>query len=306
MRQQRRPVMMALLTMLLVSCTLAPPKNAAIEVDEPNQSLPLDVEDADATEDTADSATEAKETSAPEPLIEDSNDSKQVDDGDSAELAGAELADIELASGERLLPVDEASEDDSFIAFRTELMAAIDNRDTDFLLGIVSPDIHIGFGRAAGIEDFKQRWQLEDPDSEFWAQLDAVLALGGEFQSDFAEAEDALPTFIAPYVFNTFPGRDYNPFGYAAVVADDVVLRAEPDIQSAAIAMLSYHIVKIDRAGSIEIEPGSYEYAWYKVATTEGEEGYVAGQYVRSPIDYRAFFAKESGQWMMTTFLAGD
>lgn len=294
MRQQRWPAMIALSTMVLVSCTLAPSKPTAIEPDDLSQSLP------EVVDETAEQAVDAKNSSAPEPSVGDDRDLNQADGG------SVEASSVEIASGERVLPVDEASEDESFVAFRAQLIEAVNNKDADFLLGIVSPDIHTGFGRGGGFEDFQQRWQLEDPDSQLWSQLGAVLALGGEFQSDFAEADDARPTFIAPYVFNSFPSRDFSPFEYSAVVAEDVVLRAEPDAESDAIALLSHHIVKIDRADSIEAEPGSYQYSWYKVATTDGEAGYVDGQYVRSPIDYRAFFEKEAGQWMMTTFLAGD
>ncbi|MEO1400964.1 MAG: hypothetical protein AAFV72_06860 [Cyanobacteria bacterium J06635_1] len=62
----------------------------------------------------------------------------------------------------------------------------------------------------------------------------------------------------------------------------------------------------VDRSQSIEDENRQGEFLWLKVATTEGQEGYVEGQFVRSPIDYRALFKEEEGQWVMTFFAAGD
>jgi hypothetical protein len=34
--------------------------------------------------------------------------------------------------------------------------------------------------------------------------------------------------------------------------------------------------------------------------------GYVAAAYLRSPIDYRAGLVRESGQWRLALFVAGD
>jgi hypothetical protein len=35
-------------------------------------------------------------------------------------------------------------------------------------------------------------------------------------------------------------------------------------------------------------------------------QGFVALQYIRSPVDYRAYFQKSGGRWRMTLFIAGD
>lgn len=42
------------------------------------------------------------------------------------------------------------------------------------------------------------------------------------------------------------------------------------------------------------------------VRTANGQEGWVRGSDVRSPIDYRAGFSKRSGQWKLEAFVAGD
>ena len=220
---------------------------------------------------------------------------------------GQNLTDpaIEQAAGEQLLPVDEASEDESFELFRAELMQAVENEDTEFLLDVVSPDIITGFGRRSGIEDFKERG-IENSESQLWQELGTVLKLGGEFKADASQSGEGLPTFVAPYVFSAWDGRTYRAYDYYAVVDDTAVLREAPDATSEPVAALSHHILEVSQDESIRVGPDSYEYSWYKVRTTTGTEGFVAAQSVRSPIDYRAFFEKQDNRWIMTVFLAGD
>ncbi|HSE31218.1 MAG TPA: hypothetical protein VLA93_06545 [Pyrinomonadaceae bacterium] len=38
----------------------------------------------------------------------------------------------------------------------------------------------------------------------------------------------------------------------------------------------------------------------------DGQSGYMAEEFIRSPIDYRAGFAKQEGRWVMIFFIAGD
>jgi hypothetical protein len=42
------------------------------------------------------------------------------------------------------------------------------------------------------------------------------------------------------------------------------------------------------------------------VRLPDGRAGFVDSRFVRSPIDYRAAFARIDGRWQMTLFLAGD
>jgi SH3-like domain-containing protein len=51
--------------------------------------------------------------------------------------------------------------------------------------------------------------------------------------------------------------------------------------------------------------PG-HPYGWLQVALADGQRGFVADRYLRSPIDYRVAFEKQDGNWRMTFFLAGD
>jgi hypothetical protein len=42
------------------------------------------------------------------------------------------------------------------------------------------------------------------------------------------------------------------------------------------------------------------------VRLPSGVRGFVASQFVRRPIDYRAIFHKTNGQWRLSAFVAGD
>jgi hypothetical protein len=52
--------------------------------------------------------------------------------------------------------------------------------------------------------------------------------------------------------------------------------------------------------------PVNEQEGWTAVWLDGGGVGYVASEYVRSPIDYRAIFRFENRQWRLVTLLAGD
>ncbi len=45
---------------------------------------------------------------------------------------------------------------------------------------------------------------------------------------------------------------------------------------------------------------------WIGVTLKDGRRGYVAEQYIWSPVGYRAIFDKNNGKWTMTALIAGD
>lgn len=205
---------------------------------------------------------------------------------------GATPAPPTAASARKLEPLDEASKDPSFVKFRQELLEAIERRDSRYVLGILDPRIQNSFGGDGGVGEFKTMRQPERRDSKVWDELRKVLTHGGAFRDG---------VFWAPYVFTDFPD-DLDAFEYGAVLEEKVTLRSKPDASAPAVATLSYHIVKIAYDGLSDIENPT----WYKVATTDGQEGYVPASSVASPVDYRAGFEKQGGKWRMVAFIAGD
>lgn len=76
-------------------------------------------------------------------------------------------------------------------------------------------------------------------------------------------------------------------------------MRREPRADAAALAVVSFTVLKRGR------DDDAPE-AWTPVIAPDGQAGYISSQYVRSPIDYRAFFTKKDGRWRMVMLLAGD
>jgi len=199
-------------------------------------------------------------------------------------LAAAPLAQ------QPFLPVDEAGSRPDFFSFRAQLQRAIARHDTAALLAIVHPQIKNSFGDNDGIDEFRTMWNIGAADSEIWGLLGTVLELGGSFHED--------NTFVAPYVFSRWPGQ-IDPFDHVAVIGSDVRVRSQPNADAPVIAAMSFTILPVARP-DIEVE------GWTAVRVEGKRTGYIASQFVRSPIDYRAIFRYESRQWKLVTLVAGD
>ena len=195
----------------------------------------------------------------------------------------------------KLYPSDEAPRDPGLFLARARLLQAIAERDTTALLAAVSPRIKNGFGGDDGIDEFRKRWRLESPDSPLWSTLGAVLSLGGGFLSE--------SSFMAPYVFSEFPDS-LDGFEYLAVIGRGVRARAGPDRGSRVVAGLTFDVVARDRSRP-EAEDGTGQ-RWIPVRLRGAGRGYVAAEYLRSPIDYRAGLVQETGKWRLAFFVAGD
>jgi hypothetical protein len=195
----------------------------------------------------------------------------------------------------KLYPSDEAPRDPALFLARARLLQAVAERDTTALLAAIAQNIKNSFGGDAGIEDFRERWQLQSPDSPLWSTLGRVLSLGGGFFSE--------NTYIAPYVFSEFP-KSLDGFEHLAVVGRGVRAHEDPDIESRVVATLSFDVVARDR--SRPEAKDSTGRTWVPVRLRGTSRGYVAAGYLRSPIDYRAGLIREAGQWRLAFFVAGD
>ncbi|MBK7708224.1 MAG: SH3 domain-containing protein [Acidobacteria bacterium] len=199
------------------------------------------------------------------------------------------------SSQERFVkPLDDGGKDASLVAFRTKLIAATKKRDTKFILSILDPKIVSSFGGDEGVADFKRYWKISTAKSEFWATFLPVITNGGEFMAD----DRSL--FCAPYLFTSFPD-DLDSFLYLAIFGNNVNLRSAPSLKAPVIAQLSYNVVE-----PVEQADRTAKSDWIEIRTLGGKKGFVKSEFVRSPIDYRACFAKKGGKWKMTAFVAGD
>jgi hypothetical protein len=203
----------------------------------------------------------------------------QVPDRSPANPCGVQRA--------RLLPVDQAATQPDFFTFRARLQAAIARRDEAAVIAAADPAIRTSFGDDEGIATLRAK--LRDPKDTVWADLATALALGGAFQSP--------DSFAAPYVFSAWPAR-FDSFECGAVIGDRVRVRASSKPDSTVLATVSYDIV--------QVLPDQQDAAAISVRLSSGVRGFVAFQFVRRPIDYRAIFQKTNGQWRLRAFVAGD
>lgn len=202
-------------------------------------------------------------------------------------------------------PVDDASKDASFLAFRKKVIAAVDKKDAKFIYSIIDPKIELSFGGDFGLADFKRIWKIESKNTAFWDEFGRVIKNGGSF---YAVGNRKVGGFAAPYTYSSFPDSpDIDQFEHNVIFGNNVNLRESPSMEGKVKELLSYNIVTLIgnkmKPGKIK---GEEEFDWFHVKTLGGKTGWVKAEYVRSPIDFRAGFEKKGGQWKMVFFIAGD
>ncbi|MFN0118930.1 MAG: SH3 domain-containing protein [Blastocatellia bacterium] len=193
----------------------------------------------------------------------------------------------------KLLPVDEAVRDPSFFIFRARFMEAIQRRDAPYVLSVTAADIKNGFGGNDGVAEFKKSWKPEQPGSEFWKVMTAILALGGSFINP--------QTFAAPYIHSKFPDN-LDAMDSGVIIGENVRVRQQSSQDSPVIATLSFDIVQVPD-WTIRNNGAT---RWIQVKLAGGASGYVSADYIRSPVSWRAFFEKKDGQWRLAMLVSGD
>lgn len=195
----------------------------------------------------------------------------------------------------RLEPVDEASRNAEFAAWRAALLDAVRRRDADYVVGRADPEIKLSFGGDYGRESFhraltgKEEWQGES----YWRELQTVMELGGVFLGDGA--------FCTPYLACIdVPGcPECDPFETVYVTREDAVARTKPDPGAKVAATLSWDVLQLD------YEASGAE-GWYPVKLPDGRTVFLSNGDSRMAVDYRARFEKTAEGWRMTVFIAGD
>lgn len=200
-----------------------------------------------------------------------------------------------------LRPKDEANRDEEFLAFRTQLLAAIEARDLPFLLAHIDENVKCSFGGCAGIAAFKTEWKLDTnpQESKLWGELKRVLSLGGTFKRD---------VFTAPWTFSEFPS-EFDASKFAVVTGRSVNIRQRPRSNAAPMGKVTYLVVRdLQHEETKEIVEviGNDSYTWQKIGLPDGSAGYVYGKFFRKPLDYRAAFKPIDDVWKLTMFVAGD
>ena len=201
-----------------------------------------------------------------------------------------------VAQSRKLSPVDEGPKDPSFKAFRDRLMAGLKDENEMILYESMDPKIMNSFGGEGGITEFNVQWKMSDEHPKVYAELTKILSMGGSFIN-----AGGTKSFCAPYVYSKFPDDlASDSHAYAVITGTGVRVRAQPNLNAPILTTLSYDIVELDST------TGDSNTEWVKIIAPNGKKGYVFGQYIRRPTDYRACFEKKQGKWLMTALVAGD
>ena len=196
---------------------------------------------------------------------------------------------------QKLLPINDAPKDKSFLSFQERLKLAIKERDIAFIKSIISSDIKFTFGYAPDykkdpIEAFIRFYKLESKESSFWKKLKRVIDLGCVKRGD--------NNFECPYVSANWP-EDLDALDYVVALSKDTKIKEKPTDESKTLKTASFEILK-------KVPPWT-KGSWHVVQISNGSKvGYVNENEVGSPIGYRAYFKKENGEWKLTVFIAGD
>jgi hypothetical protein len=199
----------------------------------------------------------------------------------------------------KLLPVDEAAGDMSWVRFKNALLEAIEKHDKKFVLGVIDANIRNGPAAPSGIAEFKQQWDFDSEPKELFAELRSILFLGGVYVKE----RHAPRQFCGPYVAMKWPD-DYDPYHAGAIVSKEVLVKESPSPNAKTIATLAYDIVGVPD-WEVADEDRNSPQKWVKVSL-KAREGYVPEEQIRSAIEHRACFQRTAHGWKLTALSAGE
>ncbi len=203
-----------------------------------------------------------------------------------------------LAQQPQLLPVDEGTADATWPRFRSQLLDALAKRDRKFVLDIVDPHIR-NISPTEGAAEFRKLWDPQSADSQLWLELPKVLFLG----SVYVKRDKNQSELCAPYVYFKWPGEA--PVATSgAIIAKETFMKARPAMSAATVQALSYNVVNVVD-WEVDDDDKASRQKWVKIQSAAGA-GFVPEEHVRSPLEYRACFAKRGSAWRMTGLEYGD
>jgi hypothetical protein len=196
----------------------------------------------------------------------------------------------------KVLPVDDGPKDSSFLTFRAQLIKAIVHGDTSYIYGIVDSSVGNGFGGGVGLRDFKYIWSDSSPDGLRDGLLQAIIY--------GAVLDTARSSFHVPGLLGRWP-KGLSAYEYCVLTGNNVHVRSTPNRAGDVVATLSYDIIEVEHKPALNDETGG-ETRWIEILLADGHHGYVAEQFVLSPIGHRFSFLKKSGEWRLMSWAAGD
>jgi hypothetical protein len=183
-------------------------------------------------------------------------------------------------------PRDECAKLAGSEAFRQQLADAVKARDAQAVAALAAENVKLDFGDGAGRTELIAR--LVEPDTELWAALDELVALGCAVSG---ESELTLPWYFAQDI-------PVDPYDGMIVTGEAVPLLQSADAGAATVVTLNWD--------AIELVAGLYPEKPFQQVKFGDKQGYVATDKLRSLIDYRLIAERGTDGWRISALIAGD
>jgi hypothetical protein len=194
----------------------------------------------------------------------------------------------------KLYPTDDSHLDPSFADTKSQLLAAIEANDREFLGEILAPQVHISSGEPVSRQQALAFFSNEN--GALWKKLRDLVLLGAVRFGD---------RFCLPSVEHRFP-EELDIMEYVLIAGHPIPVREEPYATAPVITHLSFDIVRRDSHFTLWDRIEGEKHEWVKITTPDGRIGYVWGRYVWDTLEYGACFKKVDGHWRLVEMAAPD
>lgn len=206
-------------------------------------------------------------------------------------------------------PRDESGKDPQLSAFVSQLKTAVEEKDAAFIKSRLDKLSVSGFDGETGIDLFMQTWEVNNPNSRFWPNMQTILKQGGVFLKGDDVTERHL--FVFPYTYTVELDPDADYFNIGIISGEKVNIRKSPDTKAQVVTQLSYALIEyVTDEDDIRETAGMSDFGpeWYHVRTPDNKvQGWVYHKYLSDLVGPRLFLFKDvDGNWMISTFVEGD
>jgi hypothetical protein len=204
----------------------------------------------------------------------------------ASELVGAKTPEPKPLAEGPYAPRDTCGDLPGASAFRQNVAEAVMARDADKLVSLAAEDVKLDFGGGAGRAELKKRLTA---DGRLWDELGQLLSLGC--------AANQQGGLTIPWYFEQHIDK-VDQTGGMLVTGEGVPLLPTPDATAKPNRMLSWDVV--------ELKAFRPDDPFQHVTTTDGTEGYIATDKLRSLLDYRLLAMSRNGKWSIVSLVSGD
>jgi hypothetical protein len=203
-------------------------------------------------------------------------------------LAALSFASPAQALPNSLPPVEQCGQDPGFAKFRGALKQAVQRKDRDALLRMLSPHVLVNFGGGTGPKALAEAWDFSPDSHGIWDQLETMLQMGC--------ARDGGARLIPSLILQLEPYADDDLYDVRLSLPGAKLFK-EPGVEASAIVVAPWTFVAAtNTSGDL----------WTGVKLPDGSTGWISDDELYETIGYRLVIEKLRGKWMITAFVAGD